>query len=290
MNWDDLRTLAAAGRALAVDPTTVGRRVLAIEAELGSRLFERTADGHLATHTGQIAIAHGETMERTAFSLSHQLEGSDARVAGPVRLTALDSMFDAMIIPKLPRLLARHPGLELTFCSGLALMDLSRREADIAIRSNKPKEPDAVGRKLGRLAVAFYAALGFGIGDRPPLIGLPGDRETTGFATFLPKFFPHSPMVARGNTEGHMLALVRAGIGVGLLDCFVGDASSALRRALPEPVMFHEMWAVVHVEMHKSPRVRAVMDFLTEIFAEDADLIAGNQPRHKFAPADDGIA
>ena len=91
MKWDDLkfvlevgrnRTLAAAGRALGVDPTTVGRRILAIEKELNSRFFDRTGDGYIATHTGQIAIAHAEEMESMSMSLSLQVDGSDRRIEG----------------------------------------------------------------------------------------------------------------------------------------------------------------------------------------------------------------
>ncbi len=288
MNWDDLRfvlevgrrrTLAAAGRALGVDPTTVGRRIFAIEKELGSRLFDRTGDGYIATHAGQIAIAHAKDMENMSMSLSRQVDGSDKRIEGPVRLTALDAMFDALIIPKLPRLLKRHPGLVLTFSSSWDFLDLSRREADIALRVTEPTHPDAVGRRLGRQALGVYAALDLELVDAPPIIGLPRDNESTRFSGFLHELFPRSPIVARGNTEGHILALTRAGIGVGLVDCFVGDADPLLRRVLPEPVDHYDVWAVVHVEMHKSPRVRSVMDFLTEVYSEEADLIEGRRPQ-----------
>ncbi len=288
MNWDDLRfvlavgrhrTLAAAGRAIAVAPTTVGRRILAIEAELGSRLFDRTGEGYLPTHTGQIAINHAEEFEGTALSLSRQVEGSDSRIEGPVRITALDAAFDGLIIPRLPNLLARHPGLELTFSSRLDLVDLSRREADIALRHSRPTHPDAVGRRLGRQAMGAYAARHLDIGPAPPLIGLPKDSGATSFSRFLRELFPDSPIVVRGNTEGHILSLTRAGIGIGLIDCFVGDADPLLRRVRPEPVEYYEVWAVVHVEMHKSPRVRAVMDFLSEVYREDAELLEGRRPR-----------
>ena len=214
-----------------------------------------------------------------SLSLSLQVDGSDKRIEGPVRVTALDAMFNAMIIPKLPRLLTRHPGLVLTFSSGWDVLDLSRREADIAVRVKKPTHPDAVSRRLGRLALGVYAALGLEVGDAPPMIGLPRDSKSTRFSKFLNELFPRSPIVARGNTEGHILALIRAGIGVGLVDCFVGDADPLLRRVLPEPVEYYDAWAVVHVEMHKSHRVRAVMDFLTEVFAEEADLFEGRRPR-----------
>ena len=288
MNWDDLRfvlavgrrqTLASAGRDIGVDPTTVGRRIVAIEAELGSRLFDRTSDGYFATHTGKIAIAHAEEIELKALALAQKIEGSDERVAGPVRLTALDGLIDTFIVPRLPRLLQRHPGLELTFSSNIKLLDLSRREADIAFRNSRPSHPDAVGRHLGLQAMAVYASRDFEIGDAPPLIGLPRDLDAINFSKLLGEHFPRSRIVARGNTEGHMLSLIRAGVGIGLLDCFAGDTDPRLRRVMSEPVALYDMWAVVHVEMRQAPRVRAVMDFLTEIYAEEADLIEGRKPR-----------
>jgi DNA-binding transcriptional LysR family regulator len=288
MNWDDLRfvlavgrrqTLAAAGRDIGVDPTTVGRRILAIEAELGSRLFDRTSEGYFATHTGETAITHAGEMELRALALAQKIEGSDERVEGPVRITALDAFIDTFIIPRLPRLLKRYPGLELTFSSNLKLFDLSRREADIAFRTAKPSHPDAVGRLLGRPALGVYASRDFETGDPPPVIGLPRTFDENSFATFLAKLFPHSRIVARGNTEGHIVSLVRAGVGIGLIDCFVGDSDPLLRRFVPEPVDYSDMWAVVHVEMRQAPRVRAVVNFLTEIYAEEADLIEGRRPR-----------
>lgn len=288
MNWDDLRhvlavgrsgTLSAAGRSLRVDPTTVGRRILAIEAELGSRLFERTGDGYVATHTGHLALAHAEDVERTTLALIRQVEGSDTRVEGPVRITALDALFDHLIIPRLPRLLARHPGLELTFSSNIELVDLSRREADIAIRSRKPSHPDSTGRKLGRLATGAFRAVGLDPGAVPPLIGMSREHDATYFAGLLPRLFPTGTIVARGNSEAHMRGLVRAGIGIGLMDCFVGDADPGLCRVLPEPVEVFETWAEAHVAMFRAPRMQAVIGFLSEVFAEEAALLAGDRPR-----------
>jgi DNA-binding transcriptional LysR family regulator len=288
MNWDDLRfvlavgrrqSLAAAGREIGVDPTTVGRRIVAIETELGSRLFDRTSEGYLATHTGEIAIAHATEIELKALALAQKIEGSDERVEGPVRIAALDCLIDTFVIPRLPRLLKRYPGLELTFSSNIKLLDLSRRDADIAFRNSKPSHPDAVGRLLGRQAIGVYASRDFEIGDAPPLIGLPRDLDAINFSKLLGGHFPRSRIVARGNTEGHILSLIRAGAGIGLVDCFAGDTDPLLRRVMPEPVDIFDMWAVVHVEMRQAPRVRAVMDFLTEIYAEEADLIEGRRPR-----------
>lgn len=287
MNWNDLRfvlalgrtgTLAGAARDLRVDATTVGRRITAVEADLGVRLFDRMAAGYLPTDAGHRALAQAEEIERATISLRQRIEGSDRRAEGRVRLTGLDAIFDRLIIPRLPRLLERHPGLEVTFASDLEIVDLSRREADIALRSHEPKHPDSVGRKLGRMAQAVYAAKTLRLGDAPPLIMLPPEHDGSDFSGSLLGHFPEGRVAARGNSEGHMIALTGAGVGIGVLDCFVGDSDPDLRRVLAEPVASQIAWAEVHVAMVRAPRIRAVLDFLGEIFAEEADLLAGNRP------------
>ncbi|MCB1909703.1 MAG: LysR family transcriptional regulator [Rhodocyclaceae bacterium] len=293
MNWDDLRyvlavarqrTLAGAGRELGVDPTTVGRRLLAIEGQLGARLFERTGEGFTANAAGQIAVARAAEVELQTSALERELQGNDSRVAGPVRITALDVLLDNFVIPRLPRLWQRHRGLELTLVSGLRVLDLSRHEADIAIRAIKPTHPDAIARRLGSVATAAYVSRAVELGDAPPLVGFPRDLDDTAIDRALREHFPSGRLVARANTEGHVLELVRAGVGVGLVDCFAGDADPGLRRARLQPVLQSEMWAVVHADMRGTARVRAVMDFLTEIIAEEADLLEGRRPTDHGRP------
>ncbi|MHA1552965.1 MAG: LysR family transcriptional regulator [Alphaproteobacteria bacterium] len=284
LNWDDLRyvlavgrrtTLAAAGRDLRVAPTTVGRRILAIEEALGTRLFDRTGEGLKPTHTGRIAMERAEDIELQATALVREVHGSDRRIEGPVRITALDNFVDLIVIPHLSRLFERHPGLEITLVSDMRQFDLPRREADIAIRGAAPTHPDLVGRRLGRQAITLYAARDFDIGDAPPLIGPPRDLDGPGFSDTLLRHFPQGRIVAGANTERHMLELVRAGVGIGLLDCFAGDGDPRLRRAVGEPAMMGKLWAVVHMDMHRTTRVRAVMDFLGEIVALEAGRMEG---------------
>ena len=284
MNWDDLRyvlavgrtgALSAAARQLKVDATTVGRRVTAIERDIGARLFDRTAAGFVPTDAGHKAIEHAEAMENTVLALSHQVEGSDQSIEGPLRLTGLDAIFDILVIPELPRLLARHPGLEITIASNLDFADLTRREADIAVRNREPVHPDSVGRRIGQMAQAAYAAKTAAFGDAPPLIDLPRDVRDTDYSGWLRDFFPGGRIAARGNSEGHIHALTRAGIGIGVLDCIVGDGDPGLCRVLPDPISSHIVWAESHVAMARAPRVRAVIDFLIEIFAENAGSLRG---------------
>lgn len=291
MNWDDLKfalavgragTLSGAARALRVNATTVGRRIAAIEENLGARLFDRTAGGLRPTDAGHRALAHAEDIERSTISLSRQIEGQDSRVEGCVRLTGLDAIFDHLIIPLLPRLLSRHPGVEVTFASGVEIVDLSRREADIALRDFKPSHPDAVSKKLGTVAMAVYASKNLAVGENPPLIALPRESDWTDFSHILPGLFPRSFVTARGNTEGHLLSLTRAGTGIAVLDCYLGDSDPQLYRVVEEPVSSRMLCAEAHVEMASAPRIRAVFDFLGEIFIEHADLLAGRKPQPRI--------
>ena len=286
VNWDDLRivlavgrsgTLSGAARELRVDPTTVGRRLSMIETDLGAQLFERITTGYLPTDAGHRALEQAENIEHAAMSLRNEIEGRDQRVEGQVRLTGLDAIFDLLIIPRLPKLLAQHPGLELTISSNLDFVDLSRREADVALRSREPMHPDSVGRRLGPLAQAVYARKDLEISDAPPLIGLPKEQDGSEFAKVLFDHFPKGVVVARGNSEGHLRALIKAGIGIGVLDCFAGDRDPDLRRVVEEPVWTQTAWAEIHMAMAKAPRIRAVTDLLRNVFSEEAELLAGNQ-------------
>ena len=130
MNWDDLKVVLAVGRAgtltgaarsLKMDATTVGRRVTAIEGAVGARLFDRLSSGFTPTDVGHRAIERAEKVETELLALRNEIEGTDQRVKGHVRLTGLDAIFDHLIIPRLPQLLERHPGLEITFSSNRTL-------------------------------------------------------------------------------------------------------------------------------------------------------------------------
>lgn len=284
VNWDDLRyvlavgrhgTFAAAGRSLAVDATTVGRKLMAIEEDLATRLFERRADGLVPTHAGQLALSRAAEVEESALALEREVSGHDARIEGPVRLTAIDSFFDGFLLPRLPALWAKHPGLVLSLTSDIRVFDLSRREADIGIRYYKPTQAALVGRKLGTQAAGLYASPALVIDGAPPLIGMPPELDDTKEARALTDHFPRGRIVARANTATHMITLARAGAGIALIDCFAADPDPLLLRVLPEPVLVDELWAVVHVDMHRAPRVRVVMDFLAQVVAADQAVLLG---------------
>lgn len=281
MRWDDLKyvlavhragTLVGAGRLLHVNTSTVGRRVLALEKALGTRLFSRMAGEYRPTETARRVVACAEEMELQAAALEREVRGSDSRVEGPVRITALDNFLDCLVVPALPELLQSHPGLEITLESDLRLFELSRGEADIAVRTAKPSHPEMVARSLGALATAVYQATGKEWPDRLPLIGLPDALNHARYNEWLVKHVPGGYIVARANTEARISDMVRRGIGLGLIDCFVGEADPDLERLPGLGMMQDTLWAVTHVDMRRSMRVRTVLDFLGDLVARAAML------------------
>lgn len=242
MHWDDLKfvlalyrtgTLVGAGKLLHVNTSTVGRRILALEQALGTKLFDRMAGAYHPTPKAKRVVACAEEMELQANALERQIQGSDSRVEGPVRITALDNFLDRLVMPALPQFLASHPRLEVTLESELRLFELSRGEADIAVRSVEPSHPEMV---------ASYHQL-------------------------VHKHVSGGRIIARANTEARITDMVRCGIGVGFIDCFVGETDPGLERLPGLGIVEATLWAITHVEMRRSARVRTVLDFLTDLVA-----------------------
>lgn len=276
MQWDDLKfvlalnrtgTLVGAGRLLNVNTSTVGRRIVALEKALGTRLYQRRAGGYHPTPAARRVAACAEEMELQANALERELQGSDARIEGTVRITALDNFLDCLVVPALPAFIETHPGLELTLESDLRLFELARGEADIAVRSVEPQHPEMVARRLGQQVTAFYQARGKTWADDLPLIGLPDTPANAAYNEFILRQVPKGRIVARANTEGRINELVRRGIGIGFIDCFVGEPEAGLECLPGFGLTELPLWAVTHVEMRRSARVRAVLDFLAGLVA-----------------------
>ena len=276
MRWDDLKfvlalhragTLVGAGKLLHVNTSTVGRRIQELESSLETRLFDRIGGAYLPTPSTKRVVACAEEMELQANALQRQLRGSDTRIEGPVRITALDNFLDYLVVPALPALLEAHPGLEVTLESDLRLFELSRGEADIAVRSVQPTHPEMVARRLGPIVTGFYQAAGRTWPDYLPLIGLPNAPEYARYNDRLVAKIPGGRIVARANTESRITELVRHGIGIGLIDYFVGQAEPDLERLPGLGEIDDVLWAITHVEMRRAARVRLVLDFLSDLVA-----------------------
>ena len=273
MDWDHLRFVLAAGRAgtlagaarrLAVDQTTVGRRLAAAEAALGFRLFDRVAGQLRPTAAGLAALARAERMERAAAELLGEVTGE---AGGSVRLTAVPLLANRLLVPALPALLAAHPGLRLELLAAPGNLSLTRREADLALRLARPEQGGGtLARRIGRLDYAVYGPRRRGaarlpwIGYEPGLAHLPPAR-------WLAAAEGPRAVLAVQDAETLWQALL-AGLGRSLLPCRLADGEPRLRRLEPAVALSREVWLLRHADQRGLPAVEATVGWLEALFSD----------------------
>lgn len=294
-DWDEVRfflelartgTLAAAARKLRVDYTTVGRRISAFERELGSKLFERTPDGFVLTDAGQSIRATAEQMEQCALAVEQRALGADRKLSGVVRVAATESAGHVVVLPAMRELHRRHPEIKLHLLTGLARLDIARREADVALRLAPPDTGELRARRLTQMGFALYAAPEYLARRRPPApgTGFAGhdvvlfDEEFRGSSAIASLLEPlrEGRAVARANSLFSLTEAVAAGLGIGALTCCVADAHPGLRRVFPQlPPARDDLWLVVHADVQRTGRIRALIGAIEARCAEAKALLRG---------------
>lgn len=297
LDWTDLRyllavqrghTLSAAARQLGVNQTTVGRRLEALEAALGARLFRRASDGYFLTRDGERALAHAERIEAEIHAVERAITGEDARPEGVVRLTTFESLGTCFVAPRLGRFRERYPAIDLQLNLDNRPLNLSRREADLAVRPKRPTQAALQIRKIGSVAAGLYASPAYlrRHGEPRSVEELAqhliiADEETNAhydIQRWLLRLLPRGAKVAL--RCDHALAQAAAavdGVGIAALYCYVGDGERRLRRVLPEEELVNDLWLAVHRDLQYAARVRALIDYLVEIAARDADVLTGRR-------------
>lgn len=268
-------SLSAAARALGMAQPTLGRQVDALEEELGVVLFERAGRGLTLTPAGLELLDHVRAMGDAAGRVSLTASGQAQSIEGSITITASEIYSAFLLPPIVTRLRREQPGIEVEIVASNAAIDLKRREADIAIRSFRPTQPDLIAKKVGDDLAQLYASEGFleRIGNpktpddlsRADFIGF----DTTGVMadglnrlglTLTAKNFPVL-------TASHLVhwELVKAGAGIGIVPEFLGDNEPGVRRVLPDftPMEF-PIWLTTHRELNTSRRVRMVFDLLAK--------------------------
>lgn len=300
MEWDDLRyvlalvregTLSAAAASLGATHTTVGRRLRALEARLGVRLFDRTPDGYVPTAAGHDMAAVAEKMEEDVLLLEGRVLGRDARLAGKLRVTTLDMLFRHHHAA-FSSFTERYPSIELTVGTSDVEVSLTRREADVALRMTRTPPPYLVGRKVGRVEFAPYAsrALVARVGVRAPLSAYPwlhwDERLNMRWLdVWLAKNAPGARIALRMDAgTGSLRDAVAAGLGVHFLATFEGDGDPSLKRLAPvDPSFGRDLWLLTLAELKNAPRVRAFMDHVGAYFASPRGTSAPAPPARRTA-------
>lgn len=304
-DWNDLRlvlaiqragSLTAAARVLGVDHSTAFRRLNVLEAGLGVRLFERLPGGtYRATVSGQRMAAAAERMEDEALTLDRDIAGLDHRLSGRLRITSSETLAYRVLTRHLAAFRRAHPGIVVELVIDNRVLSLSRREADLALRPIRPKEGDLWGRKIADVAWTLYGAPAYLEAKEGPIAALAdlGRHDLIGWeegmtgiraADWLGRAADDAAFVYRSNSLVNQLGAARAGIGLALLPCYLGDREPDLARAVAEPVpdLAGELWIVTHADLKGTARVRAFFDVVGEGLARERDLFEGKrEPRER---------
>lgn len=274
-NWNDLRyvlaiartgRLAEAARRMRVNETTIARRIARIELALGSRLFHRNAGTLVPTEIGQRILAHAERIEREVGDLQSAVTGVDGRAAGSVRITSTPWLVNRILIPALGALATSHPLITVELISEPRNLDVTKREADIAIRLARPdREQRALARRIATFGFAVYGPAG------RKAKSLPWINFETGMATL-----PQSAWTAQAmkreqkllpallaNDAEVMLHAAIAGVGKTILPCPIGDHTPGLTRLSGRtPVLRREVWLMIHPELRHLLRIVAAKEWI----------------------------
>lgn len=296
VDWNDLayllavrrhRTLAGAARELGCEHTTVSRRIAALEAALGVRLFTRSPEGLVPTEIADDLAPLVEQIEETIQAIKRRIAGHDHRMEGIVRLTTSET-FASFIIKRLVELRARHPDVIVQVLAENRVLDIARGEADLALRFAETTQRDLVVRKLGIVHWAMYASIDYAArrGAPSPVDDLHG-HDIVGYddalaavpgAAWLAAHGDGATVAFRGNSLRAVLEATLAGMGLTVLPCQLGDPEAGLVRLSPESLGHRTLCLVVHPDLAKVARVRAVIDFLVEVTARDrAALLGGDR-------------
>ena len=269
-------SLSGAARALGVAQPTVGRHVAALEAALGIVLFTRSQTGLLPTEAALALRIDAEAMESTAAALERKASGfRDGKEA--VRGTVRISVSEVVGIEVMPAIVAdlvrRHPALEVELVLSDRVHDLLQREADIAVRMTAPRQEQLVARRIGSVELGMHACPDYlarcgtpaTVADLAAHTVIGFDRETPflrAAAKSLPGLSP-GHFAVRTDSNAAQLALLRAGVGLGICQVPLAARAPALVRVLAEAFTLRlDMWVTMHEDLRASPRCRVAFDAL----------------------------
>ncbi len=296
--WDDFRLvkaiaeargLAGAAADIGVNHSTIFRRLGQLEEALGTKLFERHRSGYAATPAGEEMAALAVRLDADITSFTRRLVGREIAASGELRVTTNDSLLIHLLTPIFARFRAQHPAVQLDVVLANQALNLSKRDADVAIRATDDPPETLVGRRAATIAWALYGRRDEFDGSSLDLATLTTTRNWVSLGEnlshvkavrFLRREVSPEQIVYRVNTVLGLAEAVEAGIGIGHLPCFIGDGRADLVRLAPPVADFSaSLWLLTHPDLRQSPRVRVFLDFVSAAIAARRPEIEG-LPRH----------
>ena len=289
LNWEDVRyfvalarhgTLSATARELRVNHATVARRIANLETLIGRALFDRRAMGYVLTAEGKAVLKEASAMDEAALSVLRRLD-TGTELSGLVRLAAGRVLAERFLIDRLRAFHERYPAIDLEVIGGSRVVSLAKREADVALRYGTPKDSELVARRVATLTFGLYASSSYRdklkAGQPPTFIGFDEESDFIAEARWLAHQFGDRRFSFRTNSQTTQAAAARAGYGIALLPRYIVGfhepdlVEVSLGGRLPK----RDVWLLVRRDLKNVPRVKAVTEYLVEVFKRERRLLEG---------------
>ncbi len=285
-DWEHYRFILAVQRAgtvrgaaglLGVNHATVSRRLSQINEDYGQPVFDRTAEGYQPTQLGLQLVLAAEQMEEITFSAVRQQRALETELSGPIKLSLAKVIAQFLLRDELTDFVNRHPNIDLSIETSYKYVDLDRSEADIVIRAANSPPDHLVGRRLFPYALCHYCHVDY-LKNTPPK-----DRKWLSFSPradakkwIATSPYPHAPIGLQIDDLTFLHRAVVAGKGMTFVACYMADPEERLVR-LPgsQPQAIADLWVLTHPDLRDTPRIQALMKFLTAALIEKRGLIEG---------------
>jgi DNA-binding transcriptional LysR family regulator len=310
-DWNDLRYFLAvarggstlgASRTLGVNQTTVARRIEALEHALGGKLFDRGQTGSRLTEVGTALIAAAETVESAAQNVCDISAALARQHSGVLRVTTNEALASFAVTPALAEFRRLYPDIKVELIISDRFFDLTKGEADLAIRgaTKRPADPGVVARRLVNVDWGFYCSLDYLERHGRPrsvadlnhhiLIGGEGDLGMSPPLRWMTEHAPNAEIHCRSNTLTNMVASCKAGLGVAPLPNLMAAVETDLVCCIPPTSELEaNVWLLTTPELKSSPRVRAFIDFIVpNVIARSRAIIEEADRREAAMFADAG--
>ncbi|MGI9464086.1 MAG: LysR family transcriptional regulator [Aestuariivirgaceae bacterium] len=291
LDWNDLQfilavaqhgSLAGAARALNVNHSTVLRRINAFELSHAVTLFDRQRTGYTLTPEGQQLLEAAQSVESVVGSLERKIAGKDLRLEGIIRVTTTDSFLFAMVHPHLMAFQQAYPDIVLNVTVTNHVLNLTRRDADVAIRPGRSKPASLVGAKISDFNFALYATRGYWRKHKhldfkdQSWLGLDDVLADSPPGRWLRANAPDGQVVFTADTFMALRQAAEMGRGVAVLPCFLADASKQLVRisAALEPCR-NGLWVLTHKDLMHVARFKTFTDFMVKALRQETERLLG---------------
>lgn len=296
-DWDDYRyflavakkgSLSAAARGLKVSQPTVSRRISQLEQRLSIRLFDQLPTGMQLTAPAREIVNIAENLESNAIELRRRVAGRETDLAGPITITATQSFATCWLAQRISAFSERYHEIEITCLAENQVLNLARREADVAIRFGQPAASGLVGSRVGTVHCGIYGSKNYFraygipqslndlqehklIDTADPIAQFEQSRD-------LKALMEDAPVSSRTNCPYTYIALARAGQGLISTTCYMTAQAPELMRVLADQYDKKiELWMLIHPDMKGCARMRVFMNFIRDELRRDQELLMGKK-------------